>query len=304
VIKIKPAGFFRSLDDIGSNGFTGSPITTFHCCLGHVGGVTLTSSPQFSERVTGNLVARVFGPDGDNDRLNDAVDPDPGKPDADGDGFPDYWEAKKGTSPRDKSSHPPGRCCPGAPDADGDGHSDPQEIAGKSDPNDPGDVPDAKPDSPIRVKPGGGGGGGGGDLPPPPGCTVGAFLYECHVMLSISQTQAMADSQSYWQSFTTKQLLLWCQKLLRSGLGPNALAKCVGPPASIAATSLSFARALQVATANPPKCLYYYALKRRVIPYIGSWSDSWKLGYDPIDYLYLKGERTTYGGRTFACGQR
>lgn len=160
VFKIKAAGFVRTLDAaavVGGNGFLGSPITTFLGFQGHAGGPSLGAGYHFEEKVVANLAASVFGSDSDGDGVNDAADPNAFDPDADNDGFPDYWEAIKGTDPTNKNDHPPGHCCPGAPDSDHDGHSDPQEVAGASDPNDPSSVPNAAKDSKV-----------GTTTPPPP----------------------------------------------------------------------------------------------------------------------------------------
>ena len=134
----------------------------------------------------------MFGPDTDADRINDALDPSVTNPDADGDGFPDYWELLKGTDPLNKKSNPGAldsvsECCPGAPDSDGDGHSDPQEIAHRNDPNDPCDKPRVfLDDSPATH-----GCSSGGAGVAPYGCTAGTLAVECRVMMSVADTKGM-----------------------------------------------------------------------------------------------------------------
>ena len=303
ILKLRPAGFLAAAegDKLGS-GFDGSPITTSHGFLGRLGGQEILMHHNFKEHVTGDLSATVFGPDADMDGVNDGADPDPRKPDADGDGFPDYWELKKGTDPRNREPHPDGSCCPGAPDSDGDGHSDPQEIAGRSDPNDPADVPKADEDGPVKTKtkPG----GGGGEEVVPPGCKKGLVYYECRVMLSVNATLAMADHPDMAQPFTLAQVTNWCKSILTSGASPVTIGKCVGIPALVAAQKLSLSVGLRLAT-SPPRCFYFRAMKHRApsLTDLGGWSSSWSLSYKETDFLYDRGETTTFAGRTFTCKQ-
>ena len=110
----------------GGGQFANSPITSFVGFFGHVQSVG--PRYQFETRVRTGLLAEVFGPDSDGDRVNDGADPGMTDLDSDNDGFPDYWEIKKDTDPKNAKSHRAGKCCPGAPDSDHDGYSDPLEV--------------------------------------------------------------------------------------------------------------------------------------------------------------------------------